>query len=269
MIRYIGIPCGIRMYMRDDETPAGAAMHYPHTHDCCELYLFLRGKCTYMVENGIFPLSFGSVLYTRPGELHSVRVTEPCLYERAYIQIKPDVLSFLQPSPLRCFTDRPFGQDNYLQLPPEDAEFCAEGIRRCFQMQEERNPDVQSLSLSVLLEIFSVINRCRESGPPAEGNGLVSDALRCINEFLPEIRTAKDVAQRLYVSREHLSRAFSRDMGITMTRYLTLKRIERAKEYLRRGLSPEEVCSRCGWGDMSYFIAVFRRETGVTPGKYQ
>ena len=80
MTRYIGIPCGIRMYMRDDETPADDAMHYPHTHDCCELYLFLRGKCTYMVENGIFPLSFGSVLYTRPGELHSVRVTEPCLY---------------------------------------------------------------------------------------------------------------------------------------------------------------------------------------------
>ena len=269
MNRYIGFPCGIRMYMRDDEAPADDVMHYPHTHDFCELYLFLRGKCTYMVENGIFPLSFGSVLYTRPGELHSVRVTEPCLYERAYIQIQPDVLSFLQPSPLRCFTDRPFGQDNYLQLSPEDAEFCAQRIRRCFRLQEERSPDVQSLSLSVLLEILSVINRNRERGQPAAGNGLVSDTLRCIHENLPEIRTAKDVAQRLYVSREHLSRAFSRDMGITLTRYLTLKRIERAKEYLRKGLPPEEVCSRCGWGDMSYFIAVFRRETGVTPGKYQ
>lgn len=269
MTRYIGIPCGIRMYMRDDETPAYDAMHYPHTHDCCELYLFLRGKCTYMVENGIFPLSFGSVLYTRPGELHSVRVTESCMYERAYIQIRPEALDFLQPSPLRCFTERPFGQENYLQLSPEDAEFCAEGIRRCFRGQEEGNPDVQSLALSVLLEILSVINRHRESGQPAEGSGLVSDTLRCINEHLPEIRTAKDVAQQLYVSREHLSRAFSREMGITLTRYLTLKRIERAKEYLRDGLAPEEVCSRCGWGDISYFIAVFRRETGVTPGKFR
>ena len=268
MRQYIQIPCGIQMWMHEDETGTNSVAHFPHTHDWCELYIFLKGDCTYMVENGIFPLSFGSVIFTRPGELHSVRVQKPCLYERAYFQIRPDVLSFLSPSPMRCFTDRPFGQENYLQLSAEDAQFCADELRRAFDAQKAGDADLPSIVLTVLLSILTVVNRQRESDRPALGSGRISDALRCINENLAEIRTAKDVARRLYVSREHLSRAFSREMGITLTRYLTLKRIERAKEYLRIGRTPEEVCSLCGWGDMSYFIAVFRRETGMTPGKF-
>lgn len=269
MDRYLRIPCGIRMWLRGDETAVNTATHYPHTHDDCELYVFLRGECSYMVENGIFPLSFGSVIFTRPGELHSVRVLEPCVYERAYFQIRTDALSFLQPSPMRCFTDRPFGQENYLHLPAEEAQYCAEEIRRCFQAKEDGVADTQSIALSALLNVLAVVNRCRESGVIAGGSGRISEALRCINEHLPEIRTAKDVAQRLYVSREHLSRAFSREMGITLTQYLTIKRVERAKEYLRGGMMPEQVCSCCGWGDMSYFIAVFRRVVGTTPAKYK
>jgi AraC-like DNA-binding protein len=38
---------------------------------------------------------------------------------------------------------------------------------------------------------------------------------------------------------------------------------------LREGNSLNEVCESCGWTDYSYFIRVFRQETGVTPMGYR
>lgn len=58
--------------------------HYPHTHDFCEIYFHIAGKCTYMVENGIYPTDYGTCVITRQNELHCVRIEEDCQYERFY-----------------------------------------------------------------------------------------------------------------------------------------------------------------------------------------
>ncbi len=47
---------------RDNSEAAGSPAHYPHTHDCCELFFCLRGECSYMVENGIFAMPLGTVM---------------------------------------------------------------------------------------------------------------------------------------------------------------------------------------------------------------
>ena len=58
-------------------------------------------------------------------------------------------------------------------------------------------------------------------------------------------------------------------MGLTLNRYITLKRVSCAKRLLEQGHSLNDVCTACGWQDYSYFVAVFRREVGMTPMKYR
>lgn len=251
----------------------GRHSHYPHTHSFCELYFLLEGKYSYMVENGIYDVPYGTVIFTRPGELHSVIINEPCVYKRLYYQLPMNALDFLGDRHMRCFSDRPFGHRNLLVLPVDQMNDCVKRILAGVELYNSGSPDARSIMLADLLYTLRTVNSCFDnphSGTVGERrNTLISDALAYINTHFGEIRSTSEIASALYVSREYLSRSFTREMGIPLTKYLTTKRIEYAKNLLSEGIAPVEASVECGFGDYSHFIQVFRRETGVTPFAYK
>lgn len=69
---------------------------------------------------------------------------------------------------------------------------------------------------------------------------------------------------------DYLNRQFKIFTGDSIFRYLTTIRIEKAKELLKIGyLSMEEIANQTGFCDSFYFSKVFKKETGVTPGKWK
>ena len=138
---------------------------------------------------------------------------------------------------------------------------------------EQNLPDAKPLALAAFLEILHDIYCCVENphllSDRTEQNLLVNRAMRYINQNLAEIRSTSDIAAALYVQREYLSRKFSEQTGIPLSRYITLKRIARAKTELVQEKSIAEVWTLCGWKDYSYFITVFRREVGMTPMQFK
>lgn len=267
---------GIRLEYHKDVGRKESAQHYPHTHDFCELYFYLGGDCSYMVENGLYDVAAGTVIFTRPGELHSVRIDEQCTYERCYYQIHPHALDFLgveaARSALRCFYNRPLGVGNSAVLPADVMERCHGRLFHSMGLLQAHSADAISLALADLLAILNEVNTVCDNSLDAHvhvQNGLIDATLRYINTHLAELSSTDELASKLYVSREYLSRSFSRVMGIPLKRYITIKRVELAKVMLREGCSLNEVCEGCGWTDYSYFIRVFRQETGVTPMCYR
>ena len=79
----------------------------------------------------------------------------------------------------------------------------------------------------------------------------------------------ESVAASLGVSAGHLSRSFSRIMGVSFRRYLVEKRLERARRLL---LDPvynvSQVAEACGYPNTGYFIRAFRKAVGCTPGQF-
>ena len=78
-----------------------------------------------------------------------------------------------------------------------------------------------------------------------------------------------DLANLAAVSKFHLVRLFSRTLGTTPHRYLTLLRVTHAKALLRSGDGTGEVAFRVGFFDQSHFCRNFRLITGMTPSEYQ
>lgn len=72
-----------------------------------------------------------------------------------------------------------------------------------------------------------------------------------------------------FVSKYHLLRLFKRYYGQTPNQYLIDKRIEKAKEYIKNGLSISEACYEVGFESLSSFSSLFKRKTGFTPRAYQ
>lgn len=91
-----------------------------------------------------------------------------------------------------------------------------------------------------------------------------------IEEGLAEDLTIADMAAVVHMSQFHFARAFKAATGTPPHRYLTSRRMERAKVLLSvTGLSVAEVALRVGFDNKSHFIAQFRKATGTTPKAYR
>jgi AraC-like DNA-binding protein len=92
-------------------------------------------------------------------------------------------------------------------------------------------------------------------------------------EFLTENCTADlsipQIAARFNLSETHFRRLFQRYTGRSPREFITSLRISRAKQLLSLGKTTvTEVAGIVGYKDVFYFMRVFKKTTGFTPGKF-
>lgn len=99
---------------------------------------------------------------------------------------------------------------------------------------------------------------------------LVAEAVQSIRTNYMALYGVEDLADALGVSKCHLVRQFSAEMGISPGKYLTRTRIEAVKLLLLdREYNLEMIASLCGFSGANYLCRVFRRETGATPAAWR
>jgi LacI family transcriptional regulator len=79
-----------------------------------------------------------------------------------------------------------------------------------------------------------------------------------------------DVARAAGTTTVTLGKRFREHLNLTPSEYILRRRLEYAKELLRKGdQNVEEVAAQCGFHSCSYFCQVFKRVTGATPGSFR
>ncbi len=78
------------------------------------------------------------------------------------------------------------------------------------------------------------------------------------------------LSQDFSINPNYISQLFRKEVGMTFTDYITNLRMDYAKELLHKTqYSQGEVASKCGYTDYFYFIRVFKKTTGLTPGQFR
>lgn len=78
------------------------------------------------------------------------------------------------------------------------------------------------------------------------------------------------LAGQFCITRTQLNRKVKAVSGLTSTDYIVRMRVKMAKDLLRNdSLSVKEVAYRCGIEDVPYFVTMFKKATGMTPGQYR
>lgn len=91
-----------------------------------------------------------------------------------------------------------------------------------------------------------------------------------IEDHLAEDLSLAELAAIVPMSEFHFARLFKITSGETPYRYITQRRIERAKVLLSvTQLSVSEVAYRVGFANQSHFTAQFRKWVGATPKQYR
>ncbi len=243
-----------------------------HHHDFYEVYYLLGGDVAYWVEGRIIHMKPGDLLFINPMELHRpLPASGNPVCERFVLWIDRDFLQSLSESYRLdgCFDTSLPNHSHLIRSPaPERAVLTArmgELVRECYS--KDFGSDLSAYG--IFLQLVVHLNRlARHSDGQQEGeqlSTLVQSAMRYIGENLNEALSLEEIAGKLFVSKYHLSHAFSREVGVSVYRYVMLRRLMMARQMLLAGETASQVCRNCGFSDYTSFYRAFKSEYGVSP----
>jgi len=98
----------------------------------------------------------------------------------------------------------------------------------------------------------------------------VGQAQAYLRAHFREVASMEAVADAVGLGPDHLRHLFKKQLGMSMLEYLTLVRMENARELLRHSaLSIDEIAHQCGYASHRHLGVLFRRAQGSTPRAFR
>ncbi len=245
-----------------------------HHHDFYEVYFFLGGAVEYWVDGKTFQLEPGDFLLINPMELHRPIVApESKTYERIVLWINKDYLENLSNDNVnltRCFDPSLPTHTNLLHPKTAQRTTLTTCLTELIREHYSSNSGHELYAYGLFLQFMVELNRLSMLAPKPriikeESSTLVSQVLSYINEHYCEELSLESIAGKFYVSKYHLSHAFSSEVGVSIYRYIMLKRLTGACQMLLDGKSAKEASVGCGFSDYTSFFRAFKSEYGISP----
>ena len=246
-----------------------------HHHDFYEVYYLLGGEVEYWVDGRIIRMIPGDLLLINPLELHRPILDQASpVYERIVLWIDREYLESLSSGQIRlssCF-DTSLPTHAHL-IRPAASERTALTARMSELVREFYSRDFGSdlCAYGLFLQFMVQLNRMalhtdgQQEETEEQLSPLVQEALNYISGHIQEELSLEHIAGQFYVSKYHLSHAFSREVGVSVYRYIMMRRLLMARQLLAAGESAGQVCRSCGFSDYTSFYRAFKSEYGISP----
>lgn len=140
------------------------------------------------------------------------------------------------------------------------AREAMEKAERCLNAQQLRE---------VLTGYFQAIAAYNAADVPDTMKYVVQKVKEYICKNYAEPISTAALSEEIHLSQNYIRSIFKEGTGKTILEYLTEYRFEKAAELLRRqGVKVKEVSAAVGYENVPYFITLFTRIYGMTPGEY-
>jgi len=253
---------------------------FEHHHTAFEITMVISGSGRYLTEMSEFEYKKGDIFCFCNHEIH--KITK--LYEKSEfmtLHFEPrfvwsDKFGIADYDLLIGFIGRREQKKNKL----EGSAVITDIIRKLmFSAEEEfvkRKPHYEAAVRVKLISVLIELARSVESGLDADSHKVstasakyIERAMNYIEENLEYDLDLESLAQIAKMSRNYFSTLFKKLNGISPWEYITIKRIERAVEYLKTTeYTKLEIALKCGFNNTANFYHAFRKITGKAPGDY-
>ena len=229
----------------------------PHTHDAWTLLLVDDGAVRYDLDRHAHGASPAAVTLLPPGVPHDGRSQFPGGFRKRVLYLEPGTLGEGRVGPA---VDRPAFGDPVLR-------------DRVSRLHAALAPHPDGLEAAgrlafVLARLAQHPDRAVTAPPPVRDDR-VADRLRdLLDARVAEGLSLERAAADLGVTPTHLVRAFTRRHGLPPHRYLTGRRVDRARRLLLAGMPPADVAPEVGFYDQAHLTRHLRRLLGTTPAAY-
>lgn len=123
---------------------------------------------------------------------------------------------------------------------------------------------------ALLSELLSVLQASLHIQPVTRTQFICQQAIGYLQNNLTRPFSRERMEQELHFQFDYLTRCLKKHTDMTPLKYLHHLQIEKAKQLLvNANGSVGEIAEQIGLADTNYFIRLFRKMTGITPGEYR
>lgn len=242
-----------------------------HAHENYELFLMLKGDCTFLIEGTEYPLQPGSIVLMRPAEVHCLKINSDTACERIALNFEPKLIKEIDPKGklLKSFTDRSLGAFNVYN-PSEFSHNISSHIMNMTENDIVLEPYDRKLRILVnLLPLLNEINSAfLRRNHTLEEDFTSSELLTYINDNITADLSLESLGEVFFLSKSQLNRSFRKLTGTTIWKYIVAKRLIMAREMILAGSSAYEACYECGFKDYSTFFRAYKNKFGLSPSRH-
>ena len=244
----------------------------PHSHDeIYQIYYVKRGKNQYLYNGKRMTLTEGEFLLMRPGDVHGMVSNDSA----TILDIKFDIVD----SALRIKVDKKLGG---LQISTPEVDQLFSSILSVGCM--ENDIYYQRIS-SLLLEAILYLLLQKITPNPYRKD----DPIACVdmNSLSPSVRRAlphvegavvfpvdpfspDSIARQSGYNARYISGKFSEELGVSITKYFRILRLNKAKDLLyNTDMRVSSISNLLNYEDVSHFIKHFKNFTGMSPREFR
>lgn len=244
-----------------------------HVHDAIEFIYVVEGSISATVDEFEEYLEKGDLVLFRSQGVHSIKTNEKSINKYYILKISTTLLQSILPKDMAA---------SIL------FRFCVYNgnLKRVWRKNE-------ILGTEIMKSLDAMINNCELGGKFVDisifGNliGFIYGILKSVEQEMDKLSpkfsnvyesityinsnydsdlTAESVAALINVSYSSFSRMFKKATGKTFKEYLNITRINEAERLLKTTDYPvADIAIRCGYNNVSYFTATYKRYKGITP----
>lgn len=245
-----------------------------HTNPCVEIVFTHEGRAAFLSRGKLLLQKRRHVLLHNAEHPHQFIALADKTYRCTALYVDRRLTS----TPLICLDW--LNQIDVCQLELDAASYSQlmEYCRSLEELSKDKKKGWRELAIAQLLQASVRMEQIHDQHAEdpagtrrAEISSLVQQCVEYVYDHLEEKLYLTEMADKFSISREHLTRSFKKQLGVSFHQFVMGARIDHAKQLMLGDpeLTLVETALLAGFSTQSHFSNIFRSLTGFSPTEYR
>ena len=240
-----------------------------HVHkDTTEVFFVYAGSGDYIENNKSYMVKKGDIIICNQGQLHNWQHSRDYPLKAYMCGIKDLNLRELDYNHLLPQNVSPvIKSGKYHAIIETLYEFILEEAKGG---SIEVNDTARYLLCSIISILLKLNFNVSAEEPASASTSLVHQIKQYIADNYTKDLNLKDIAEKFYISPYYMAHLFKKETGFSPMQYIINRRIGEAQTLLwQTNLPISKIGRMVGYENSNYFNIIFKKNTGMTPGKFR
>ncbi len=244
----------------------------PHRHEYFELFVFVDGGGSHMIDFQEFPIYSGSIHIVAPGQIHQVKRELNSsgfvlLFSTDIFPSNSTIVNFLYDHICLSVQEQSPSYKFDSNTKSIVLKTC-ENAWKDFESNEDWKFDFLQSHLTQLC-IHCMRTQNTNNALSEHNNEHYIQFRRLLRSNLQKMKKVKDYAEILNISEKQLSKITTKRTGLSASMLIYKQIVLEAKRLLNSGISIKEVAYELNFDDPAHFSKFFKTQTGITPSQFK